>query len=129
MSKCNFCNMQWIKKTAANVNKTVVTRAGTSQLGGVTVYVVPSGITIPEKIVNDGPFFNKYFVAWFMKLGDRCVCQGEQNEMYYTFSQGTRADENQIRYTLGLPCWWLYRCAVGWFDLDTSGLCNETNED
>lgn len=74
MSKCNFCNMQWIKKTAANVNKSVITRMGKGQLGGTDVYVVPSGTVVPEKIISDDEFSRKYFVAWFMKLTDYCAC-------------------------------------------------------
>lgn len=74
MGKCNCCNMRWIRKTAANVNKCVVTRPATGKLGGTTVYVLPSGVAIPEVIVCDDVFSKKYFVAWFMKLTDHCVC-------------------------------------------------------
>jgi len=74
MHDCNFCTMQWIKETAANVNKSVITRAGTGELKGTEVYVVPSGTVIPETIVHDDAFSKKYFVAWFMKLPDSCAC-------------------------------------------------------
>ena len=74
MSKCNYCYMQWIKRTAANVNKGVVTRPGTGELGGTDVYVLPSGVKVPEVIVSDDVFSKKYFVAWFMKLTGHCVC-------------------------------------------------------
>lgn len=74
MGICNYCNMQWIKKTAANVNKSVITREGTGELAGTNVYVVPSGTVIPEKIISDDEFTKKYWVAWFMKLPDHCAC-------------------------------------------------------
>ena len=74
MSICNFCNMQWIKKSATVENKSVITRTGSEQLGGTNVYVVPSGTVIPEKIISDDEFSKKYFVAWFMKLPDHCAC-------------------------------------------------------
>lgn len=73
-TKCNFCDMKWIKKTAANVNKSVIKRMSTGELGGTNVYVVPSGTAIPEVIVRDDEFSKKYFVAWFWKLTDHCVC-------------------------------------------------------
>lgn len=74
LTKCCYCYMQWIKKTAVNVNKSVITRACAGQLGGINVYVVPSGTVIPKVIIADDVFSKKYFVAWFMKLTDYCVC-------------------------------------------------------
>lgn len=75
LTKCNYCNMLYFKKTAANVNKRVVTRPGTGQLGGLDVYVLPSGTTLPEGEIAEGDeFHKKYWVAWLMKLSDHCVC-------------------------------------------------------
>ena len=53
MKDCNYCHMQRIQRTAKRVGLVVTTKP---EAGGVRVLV-------------DG-----MFVAWFMKLPEKCAC-------------------------------------------------------
>ncbi len=74
MGQCNHCTMKWIRQTAKKLKKNIVLRNGTGDLGGISVYVIPAEITVPEKIISDDAFSKKYFTAWFMELTTHCAC-------------------------------------------------------
>ena len=74
LTQCNYCSMKDIKREAKGKGHRVVTREGTGQLGGINVYILPPGVEMAKVIKDDDEFSKKYFVAWFMKLSESCVC-------------------------------------------------------
>ena len=82
MTPCNYCTLMSIKQRVKKGDK-VITRASLGSMGGVDVFVVPKGETLPpsremtlpdEKHPNGCEQFKKYHKAWFMSLTDFCAC-------------------------------------------------------
>lgn len=73
---CNKCLFNIIKERALKNGKAVL-KMKSKFLGGTDVFVHPSNIDItklPGLNEADHPNRNKYFVAWFMKIPERCEC-------------------------------------------------------
>jgi hypothetical protein len=70
MGQCNFCTYSNIKQRLTKTEQLIKRNNG----GGITIYIIPRGTTIPKKIVSDDAFSKKYFTAWFMELPTHCVC-------------------------------------------------------
>ena len=70
MSDCNKCRLSEIKVAD---NETLTTEPTPDMPGenSFNVYVHPKNL----RFMKDSKFFNdKYFVAWFMDIGDTCEC-------------------------------------------------------
>lgn len=75
MTTCNKCNLESIRARALKNNQGILEMK--SKYGGLDVFVYPKGIQITEvpglNIIGH-PNRNKYFVAWFMKVPEKCEC-------------------------------------------------------
>lgn len=75
MGQCNFCTMRDIKRRAKKMGMKVTTNACTRHsLGGVDVYRHPKDEKPDTSLLPDD---NPYFVAWFMRLPDKCACDDD----------------------------------------------------
>lgn len=72
MKDCNYCTFQRIKKRAKKEGKKVTIRKASGPLGGVDIFVHPTGIK-PEGFLSRA----EYFEAWFMELPDKCACDDD----------------------------------------------------
>lgn len=82
LTRCNYCNLQALKRQAKAEGKRVVRRPS-KFLNGIDVWLVPKGEQLPppkdmidpcNAYPNGNLAYAKYHVAWFYSLSDRCCC-------------------------------------------------------
>jgi len=75
MSECNFCKLQrWRRQAKEKGTKITLLNDATWGMGGINVYEHPKEINISKLPGGEDGEREKYRIAWFMGLGDRCEC-------------------------------------------------------
>lgn len=75
MTRCNYCDMKFIKARALRDNlKVTVLHDATWGMGGVNVYVHPADVDIKSMPGGEDGERSKYRKAWFMSLPQACAC-------------------------------------------------------
>ena len=82
LTRCNYCNLQDIKRKARKDGLKVVL-AVSKFMGGTDVFVVPKNIT-PKEVrtwkdcdevpPNGDENYQKYHKSWMMRIGSFCEC-------------------------------------------------------
>jgi hypothetical protein len=65
LTPCNYCNHRHDRASAKRKGEIIVLKHDRGPLGGMNCYAVPKG----EELDHE-----KHFVAWYMELTDRCMC-------------------------------------------------------
>ena len=83
LTKCNYCSLKRMRDAAFKENADIVLRPSGGLLGGVDVFFVPEGETLPKKsemiaptrdFPNGNEAYSKYHRAWFWELTKHCAC-------------------------------------------------------
>jgi len=67
---CSYCKVKALREEARERGLVVRVRRSKDTLGGVMVYMIPSGT--PEDETTDDS--SRYFCEWLPSLNDTCVC-------------------------------------------------------
>lgn len=82
LTRCNYCNLRDYRHRAKDEGKRIVLRPSSFQ-GGINVFSVPKGISLPppaqmiepnDKYPNGNKAYEQYHIAWIGGLSDGCVC-------------------------------------------------------
>jgi hypothetical protein len=79
LTSCNYCKLKRIKAKAKKENKSIIKRPS-NFMRGTEVFLVPEGFVLPpykepnSKLPNGCEVYQKYCVAWMMKIPDQCCC-------------------------------------------------------
>lgn len=78
MGQCNKCRLQNIRSRAKEYKQKVTVLPSSPSrslgLGGYDVYVHPYSMTPPQVKNMTKAQHERYFSAWFMKIGKTCEC-------------------------------------------------------
>lgn len=76
LTRCNYCDLEWIKKDAQKDGLKVMILSSNFELGGYEIFTVPKNI-LKKEIKNweiDDENWRKYHRAWMWSIPDRCCC-------------------------------------------------------
>ena len=76
LTPCNHCSLKGIRARvkAAGKKKVTVLQDAIWGMGGHNVYVHSKDVDISKLKGGEEGERRKYFVAWFMEIGERCGC-------------------------------------------------------
>lgn len=73
LTRCNYCNLQIIKRKAKNQGARVYKRPSTFMGGGYDIFVVSKGNKLDTSVDKDGNN-GEQWVSWMMEIPNHCVC-------------------------------------------------------
>ena len=75
LTQCNYCSLKQYKSKARKNNQAIRLVDNPGVIKGIDVLISPKGLRLPRLGSDErDAFIKRYFVAWFMELGDHCEC-------------------------------------------------------